>query len=192
MPVLAAGRMLDVRVLADPESCQRTATQLARLGEACGLAGTRLAQQAAGGEDELGGLSGIVYRQSSRDLGALAERLAANCARLAGGLGAYARDLDEVHRLIGEAVAAASPHLRTTPEAVWSPARPPDPADAELTAAWAAWHAAVDWWRRARALEDSAVAAWWQVIQRPAPDGPVDFEGDDAQRPPLPPSGDRP
>ncbi len=190
MPVLAAGRLLDVRVDVDPSSCQATATQLARLGEACGIAGARLAQQAAVGEEELGGLSGIVYRQSTRDLAALADRLAANCARLAGGLGDYARDLDEVHRLMGESVAAASPYLRTTHEAVFSPVRPPDPADAELTAAWAAWHAAIDWWRRARALEDSAVQAWWQCLQRAAPDGPVDFEGDDAVRPPLPPEAE--
>jgi hypothetical protein len=124
------------------------------------------------------------------DLAALADRLAANCARLAGGLGDYARDLDEVHRLMGESVAAASPYLRTTHEAVFSPVRPPDPADAELTAAWAAWHAAIDWWRRARALEDSAVQAWGQCLQRAAPDGPVDFEGDDAVRPPLPPEAE--
>ena len=188
MPALAVGRMLDVRVPADPESCQTTATQLARLGEACGVAGGHLGQQAVVGEDQLGGLSGIVYRQSTRDLAALADRLAANCARLAAGLRDYARDVAEVRRMMGEAVAAATPYLRTTDQAVFSPVRPPDPADAELTAAWAAWHTAVDWSRRARALEDAAVQAWWRVVQRPAPDGPVDHEGDDAQRPPLPPA----
>ncbi len=130
MPVLAAGRLLDVVVRADPESCQTTATELARLGEACGLAGVRLAQQAKVGEDQLGGLSGIVYRQSTTDLGALADRLAADCGRLAAGLGDYARDVAEVHRLMGEAVAAATGRLRVTDQAVWSPIRPPDPTDA--------------------------------------------------------------
>ena len=178
MPVLAAGRLLDIVVRADPESCQTTATGLARLGEACGLAGVRLAQQAKVGEDQLGGLSGIVYRQSTTDLGALADRLARDCGRLAAGLGDYARDVAEVHRLMGEAVAAATGRLRVTDQAVWSPIRPPDPADAELTAAWAAWHAAVDWWRRARALEDAAVQAWWHVLQRHAPDGPVEYDDD--------------
>ncbi len=84
---------------------------------------------------------------------------------------------------MGEAVAAATGRLRVTDQAVWSPVRPPDPSDAELTAAWAAWHAAVDWWRRARALEDAAVQAWWQVLQRHAPDGPVEYD-DDAVVPP--------
>ena len=185
MPVMAVGRLLDVVVRADPESCQTTATELARLGEACGLAGVRLAQQAKVGEDQLGGLSGIVYRQSTTDLAALADRLAADCGRLASGLGDYARDVAEVHRLMGEAVAAATGHLRVTDQAVWSPIRPPDPADAELSAAWAAWHAAVDWWRRARALEDAAVQGWWHVLQRHAPDGPVEY-GDDTVVPSVP------
>jgi hypothetical protein len=183
MPVLAVGRLLDVVVPADAESCQITATELARLGEACGLAGARLTQQAKVGEDELGGLSGIVYRQSTTDLASLADRLAADCGRLAAGLGDYARGVAEAHRLMGEAVAAATGRLRVTDQAVWSPIRPPDPADAELTAAWAAWHAAVDWWRRARALEDAAVQTWWQVLQRHAPDGPGEY-GDDAVVPP--------
>jgi hypothetical protein len=175
---VAVGRVLDVRVVADPESCQATATQLARLSEACGLAGARLGAQATVGEDELGGLSGIVYRQSTSDLAARADRLAANTARLAAGLGDYARDVAEVRRLMGEAVAAALPHLRTTEQAVWSPARPPDPADAELTAAWAAWHTAVDWWRRARAQEDAAEQAWALVIQGPPPHGPATYDDD--------------
>jgi hypothetical protein len=183
MPVLAVGRLLDVVVRADAESCQTTATELARLGEACGLAGARLGQLAKVGEDQLGGLSGIVYRQSTTDLGALADRLARDCGRLAAGLGDYARDVAEVHRLMGEAVAAASGRLRITEQAVWSPIRPADPADAELTAAWAAWHAAVDWWRRARALEDAAVQAWWSVLQRRAPEGPVEHD-EDAVLPP--------
>jgi hypothetical protein len=185
MPILAVGRLLDVVVQADPESCQTTATELARLGEACGLAGGRLAQRAKVGEDELGGLSGIVYRQSTTDVATLADRLAADCGRLAAGLGDYARDVAEVHRLMGEAVAAATGRLRVTDQAVWSPIRPPDPADAELSAAWAAWHAAVDWWRRARALEDAAVQAWWHVLQRQAPDGPVELDDDEVVPPEL-------
>ncbi len=185
MPLLAVGRVLDVGVAADPESCQATASQLARLSEVCGVTGARLRGWAMVGEDELGGLSGIVYRRSTGDLAARADRLAANAARLAGGLGEYARDVAEVRRLMGEAVAAAVPHLRTTDQTVWSPSRPPDPADPELTAAWAAWHTAVDWWRRARAQEDAAVQAWSLVIQGPAPDGPVGYD-DDAERPPLP------
>jgi len=183
MPLLAAGRLLDVVVRADPESCQGTATQLARLGEACGAAGARLVRQAGIGEDQLGGLSGIVYRQSTRDLADLADRLAADCGRLAAGLGEYARDVAEVRRLMGEAVAAATGRLQVTDQAVWSPIRPPDPGDPELTAAWTAWHAAVDWWRRARALEDAAVQAWWQVVQRHVPDGPAEY-GDDTVTPP--------
>ncbi|MEO6512413.1 MAG: hypothetical protein ABIO16_15555 [Nocardioides sp.] len=184
MPLLAVGRVLDVRVAADPASCQATATQLAGLSEACGQAGTRLGSQATVGEDELGGLSGIVYRRSTGDLAARADRLAANSARLAAGLGEYARDIAEVRRLMGEAVAAAAPTLRTTDQAVWSPARPPDPGDPEITAAWVAWHEAVDWWHRARAQEDAAERAWRQVIQAPVPDGPVTY--DDIVRPPLP------
>lgn len=185
MPVLAVGRLLDIEVRAEPESCQHTATQLARLGEACGLAGGRLAQQAKVGEDQLGGLSGIVYRQSTKDLATLADRLATDCGRLAAGLGDYARDIAEVHRLMGEAVAVATGRLRVTGQAVWSPIRPPDPSDPELTAAWAAWHTAVDWWRRARGLEDAAVQAWWRVLQRHVPDGPVEY-GDDTPLPPVP------
>jgi hypothetical protein len=185
MPVLAVGRLLDVVVRADPESCQSTATELVRLGEACGLAGVRLAQQAKVGEDQLGGLSGIVYRQSTSDLAALADRLSRNCARLAAGLGDYARDVAVVHRLRGVAVAAATGRLRVTDQAVWSPIRPPQPADPELTAAWAAWHAAVDWWRRARALEDAAVQAWWHVLQRHAPDGPVAYDEDTVMPPEI-------
>jgi hypothetical protein len=181
MPLVSAGRLLDVRVSADPESCQATATQLAALSESCGLAGTRLAALATVGEDELGGLSGIVYRQSTGDLAERADRLAGNSARLAAGLGEYARDVAEVRRLMGEAVAAAVPHLRATEEAVWSPSRPPDPADVELTAAWAAWHTAVDWWRRARAQEDAAEQAWALVIQGPTPGGPATYD-DDAVR----------
>ncbi len=185
MPLLAVGRLLDVEVRADPESCQTTATELARLGEACGTAAARLTRQAKVGEDQLGGLSGIVYRRSTTDLAALADRLARNCARLAAGLGDYARDVDEVHRLMGEAVTAAAGRLRVTDQAVWSPIRPPDPNDAELTAAWAAWHTAVDWWRRARGLEDAAVRAWWGVIQGRPPDGSVEY-GDDTVVPPGP------
>jgi hypothetical protein len=183
MPLLAVGRLLDVRVRADPESCQTTATGLARLGEVCAAAAVRLTQQAGVGEDQLGGLSGIVYRRSATDLATLAGRLATDCGRLAAGLGDYARDVAEVHRLMGEAVVAATGRLQVTDQAVWSPIRPPDPGDAELTAAWGAWHAAVDWWRRARALEDAAVQAWWQVVQRHVPDGPADY-GDDTVTPP--------
>jgi hypothetical protein len=185
MPLLSVGRLLDVRVRAEPESCQTTATELARLGEACATAAARLTQQARVGEDQLGGLSGIVYRQSTTDLASLADRLARDCGRLAAGLGDYARDAAEVHRLMDEAVAAATGRLRVTDQSVWSPIRPPDPGDAELTAAWAAWHTAVDWWRRARGLEDAAVQAWWHVIQRRPPNGPVEY-GDDTAAPPEP------
>ena len=78
-------------------------------------AGVRLARRAKVGEDELGGLSGIVYRQSTGDLAALADRLAANCGRLAAGLGDYARDVAEVHRLMGEAVARPRPDTCRSP-----------------------------------------------------------------------------
>lgn len=193
-PSYEVGRVLDLRVTADPESCQTTATQLARLGEVCGLVAPRLRAQATVAEDELGGLSGIVYRRSTADLAVLAHRLAANSARLADGLGGYARDIAEVRRLMGEALTAAAPHLRTTSETVWSPDRPPDLTDPDLVAAWAAWHAAVDWWRRARALQDAAEQAWKQAILRPLPDEPVDYDSD-GHPPPLPdrdPARDRP
>jgi hypothetical protein len=181
--VIAAGRVIDIEVQADPESCQVTVAQLARLGEACRQAAVLIGRQAQVGEDDFGGLSGGVYRQSSAELAATGDRLAVDCARLADGLADYARDIGEVRRLMREALAAATPHLTATESNIWSPVRPPDGCDARLSEAWAAWHAAVDWWRRARALEDAAEQQWLHVLGRgPAPDEPVRY-GDDEEPP---------
>ncbi len=163
-PLLAVGRLIVIAVRADPESCQATAGQLARLGEACETAAAHLAQQGQFAEEQLGGLSGIVYRQSLRDLAARCERLARDCARLAAGLGDYARDVAEVRRLMGEAVAVATPYLTVTDREIWSPVPPPRDHDDGLAEAWTAWHEAVDWWRRARALEDAAEQQWLQAL----------------------------
>jgi len=184
--VRAAGRVIDIEVQASPESCQVTVAQLVRLGEACRRAGLTLGRQAQVGEDDFGGLSGDVYRQSSAELASMSDRLAVDCARLADGLADYARDIEEVRRLMREALAAAAPHLVTSESNIWSPVRPPDGCDAQLAEAWAAWHAAVDWWRRARALEDAAEQQWLHVLGRgPAPGEPVGY-GDDEERPHRP------
>jgi hypothetical protein len=170
---VTAAQQIDIEVLADPESCQRTAAQLARLGQACVLVAGRLGRRAQVSEDDLGGLSGVAYRQSVAGAAATCERLALDCGRLADGLADYARDIADVRRLMGRARATAAPWLTTCAWAIWSPGQPPDPADAALSQRWDAWHEAVGWWRQARDLEDLAEQRWLHVLGRaPAPDEP--------------------
>jgi len=170
--VTAVGQ-IDIEVLADPESCQRTAAQLARLGQACVQVAGRLGRQAQVSEDDLGGLSGAVYRRSVAGAAATCDRLAADCARLADGLADYARDVADVRRLMGQARATAAPWLTTCAWAIWSPGEQPDAADAALSHRWEAWHEAVGWWRQARDLEDLAEQRWLHVLGRAAaPDAP--------------------
>jgi hypothetical protein len=169
---MASTRSIDVEVSPDPESCARTVAQLAALAEACTAAGLRAARQAGLGEDQLGGLSGIVYRHSSTLLSEACDRVAGRSGRLADGLAAYADGVIEVRRLLGEAVAVAAPHLTVAGGRVWSPARPPGPHDPLLAQAWAAWHEAVGIWRRARALLEATERAWLRIL-----DVPVAVEG---------------
>jgi hypothetical protein len=170
---VTAAQQIDIEVLADPESCQRTAAQLARLGQACVLVGARLERRAQVSEDDLGGLSGVAYRESVAGTAATCERLAVDCGRLADGLADYARDIADVRRLMGRARATAAPWLTTCAWAIWSPGQPPDPADAALSQRWDAWHDAVGWWRQARDLEDLAEQRWLHVLGRAAaPDVP--------------------
>ena len=130
---MTAAQQIDIEVLADPDSCQRTAAQLARLGQACVQVAGRLGRQAQVSEDDLGGLSGAVYRRSVARAAATCDRLAADCARLADGLADYARDIADVRRLMAQARATAAPWLTTCAWAIWSPGEPPDAADAALS-----------------------------------------------------------
>lgn len=168
-PVTATTRSIDVELAPDPESCDRTVAQLAALTEACTAAARRAARQATLGEDQLGGLSGIVYRHSSTLLAQACSRVAGRSGRVADGLAAYADGLTEVRRLLGDAVAVAAPHLTVAGGRIWSPARPPGPDDPRLSQAWAAWHEAVDIWRRARGLQQATEQAWLRVLEVPAP-----------------------
>ncbi len=118
------------------------------------------------GEEQFGGLSGIVYRHSSTLLRQATERTGRRSRRLAEGLTAYARGITEVQRLMDEAVAVASPHLTVGGGRIWSPAEPTCPDDTRLAPAWAAWRDAVDRWRAARALEETTTRAWMRVVDR--------------------------
>jgi hypothetical protein len=195
---VTAVQQIDIEVLADPESCQRTAAQLARLGQTCVQVAGRLGRQAQVSEDDLGGLSGAVYRRSVARSAATCDRLAADCARLADGLADYARDIADVRRLMAQARTTAAPWLTTCDWAIWSPGHASDPADAALSHRWEAWHEAVSWWRRARGLEDLAEQRWLHVLGRAAaPDEPDPSEAalpgphrhhhpDGGQQPPAP------
>jgi hypothetical protein len=166
-PVTATMRSIDVGLAADAESCVRTVAQLEALSDACSATGLRVAGRARLGEDQLGGLSGIVYRHSSTLLAQACDRVAERSTRLADGLRAYADGLTEVRRLLDVAVAVAGPHLTVAGDRIWSPARPPGPDDPRLSQAWAAWHEAVGVWRRARELQQDVEQAWLRVLEVP-------------------------
>ena len=165
-PLTAVGTSIDVGIRPDPTSCSLTATQLATLADACERGQAMLECHARVGEDQLGGLSGIVYRHSSTLLRQAAERTGRRSRRLAEGLTAYARGITEVQRLMDEAVSVASPYLTVGGGRIWSPAAPACPDDTALAPAWAAWREAVDRWRAARALEDATAQAWLRVVDR--------------------------
>jgi hypothetical protein len=165
-PLTAVGKSIDVEVRPDPTSCSLTATQLATLAEACERSQAMLSSHARMDEEQLGGLSGIVYRHSSTLLTQAAERTGRRSRRLAEGLAAYAQGITEVQRLMDDAVAGASPYLMVGGGRIWSPAEPAGPDDTRLTPAWTAWRDAVDRWRAARALEEETSQAWLRVVDR--------------------------
>lgn len=178
MSAVNAVQQIDIEVLADPESCQRTSAQLARLGHACVQVAGRLGRRAEASEDDLGGFSGTAYRRSVAGAAESCDRLGADCARLADALADYARDIADVRRLMAQARATAAPWLTSCAWAIWSPGQPPDPADAALNNRWDAWHEAVGWWRQARDLEDLAEQRWLHVLGR--------AEASDEPRPAVP------
>jgi hypothetical protein len=162
----AAGHSIDVDVLTDPTSCSVTVGQLAALSEACARAEAMLLGHEQTGEECFGGLSGIVYRHSSRLLREMSERIGGRADRLADGLAGYAASMTEVEHLMDEAVAVATPRLTVGGGRIWSPAVQPGPDDTLLGQAWAAWAEAVDHWRAGRSLEQEAGPAWVGVVDR--------------------------
>ncbi len=175
---MTAVQQIDIEVLADPESCQRTAAQLARLGQACVQVAGRLGRRARG---ERGrprrALRGWPIDSPWPRRPRPATDWAPTARRLADGLADYARGIADVRHLMGRARASAAPWLTTCAWAIWSPGQPPDPADAALSQRWDAWHEAVGWWRQARDLEDLAEQRWLHVLGRaPAPDAPEPAE----------------
>jgi hypothetical protein len=178
-------RLLPLEVLADPESCRLTSAQLARLGDACLEAARRLYRQSQVGEDDLGGLCGDAYRLRVSGLADTCDRLATRCARLADGLADYARGIEDVRRLLRAARSEAAPSLTTCDRAIWSPSRPPDPDDLALTRQWAAWHAAVQAWRAARALEVLTERRWLHLLRPDPAAGDPDPGGSGDVLPPV-------
>jgi hypothetical protein len=170
----AVGRSIDVGLAADPASCMSTATALVALAESCEQAALALGRHAQLDEAAFGGLSGIVYRNSSTLLEQACGRTGRRSRRLAEGLTAYAQGMTEVRRRLDEAVTVAAPHLDVTGGRIWSPLRPDGPDDIVTAQGWAAWHDAVDRWRAARDLEDQVSQEWVRVLDRP-----VLFEGAD-------------
>ncbi len=164
--MIAAGKSIDVVVRPDPASCAVTDTQLAALADVCAQAEDILGRHAQAGEDEFGGMSGIVYRHSTTLLSQASHRIAARSRRLAEGLSTYAAGMTEVHRLMDEAVAVASPHLLVGGGRIFSPAEPARPDDTVVAQAWSAWHAAVAHWRAGRRLEEQTSQEWLRVVSR--------------------------
>jgi hypothetical protein len=164
--VIAAGKSIDVVVRPDPATCAATVIQLAALADVCGRAEEMLGRHAHLGEEELGGMSGIVYRHSTTLLRRASHRIGARSRRLADGLSTYAAEMTEVHRLMDEAVAIASPHLLVGGGRIFSPAEPARPDDTVLEQAWSAWHEAVAHWRAGRRLEEQTSQEWLRVVSR--------------------------
>jgi hypothetical protein len=162
----AVGKSIDVEVGPDPTSCSLTAGQLATLAEACEHTQALLGGHARLGEDQFGGLSGIVYRHSSTRLVEAAERIGRRSRRLAAGLTAFAQGMAEVQRLMDDAVAVAVPHLLVGGGRIWSPAQPTGGDETSLGPAWAAWHEAVASWRAARELELRTSQNWIGLLGR--------------------------
>ena len=104
--VAAAGKSIDIVVHADPASCASTVGQLLVLADACLVAEETLARHVQGTEEQFGGLSGIVYRQSTMLLGLAAHRTGGRSRKLADGLAALATGMAEVQRLMDDAAAA--------------------------------------------------------------------------------------
>jgi hypothetical protein len=165
----AVGRSIDVGLAADPASCVRTATALAALAGTCEQAAVVLGRHAQLDEAAFGGLSGIVYRNSSTLLEHACGRTGRRSRRLAEGLTAYAQGMAEVRRQLDEAVAVAAPHLDVAGGRIWSPPRPAGPDDIVTARGWAAWRDAVERWRAARDLEDQVSQEWVRVLDRPVP-----------------------
>ena len=172
MSLTAVGRSIDVGLAADPASCMSTAAALVALAETCEQAALVLGRHAQLDEVAFGGLSGIVYRNSSTLLEQACGRTGRRSRRLAEGLTAYAQGMTEVRRRLDEAVAVAAAHLHVSGGRIWSPPRPAGPDDIVTAQGWAAWHDAVDRWRTARDLEDQVSQEWVRVLERP-----VLFEG---------------
>ncbi len=82
------------------------------------------------------------------------------------GLTAYAAGMTEVHRLMDDAVAVASPRLLVGGGRIFSPAEPDRPDDTVLSQAWSAWREAVAYWRAARKLEEQTSQDWLRVVNR--------------------------
>ncbi len=162
----AVGKCIDVEVRPDPTSCSLTAAQLATLAEACERTQALLGSHAGLGEEQFGGLSGIVYRHSSTLLIQATERIGRRSRRLAEGLAAYAQGMTEVQRLMDDAVSVASAHLTVGGGRIWSPAEPTGSDDTRLAPAWAAWHDAVARWRAARHLELQTSQDWLRRLGR--------------------------
>jgi hypothetical protein len=162
----AVGKSIDVEVRPDPTTCLLAAAQLTALAEACERAQALLGSHARLGEDQLGGMSGIVYRHSSTLLAQGAERIGGRSRRLAEGLIAYAQRMTEVQRLMDDAVTVASPHLTVGAGRIWSPAVPAGPDDTLLAQAWSAWRDAVGHWRAARRLEQQTSEEWLRILGR--------------------------
>ena len=170
---MTAVQQIDIEVLADPESCQRTAAQLARLGQACVQVAGRLGRRAQVSEDDLGGLSGAAYRQSVAGAAETCDRLARRLRpprRRVGGLCPRHRRRTPPDGAGARHRSAVADDLRLGDLESRPAARP---ADAALSQRWDAWHEAVGWWRQARDLEDLAEQRWLHVLGRaPAPDAP--------------------
>ena len=164
--MIAAGKSIDVVVRPDPVSCAATVTQLVALADVCAQAEEMLGRHGQAGEEEFGGMSGIVYRHSTTLLGQAGHRIGGRSRRLAEGLSAYAAGMTEVQRLMDDAVAAASPHLLVGGGRIFSPAEPARPDDTVVEQAWSAWHEAVSSWRAGRRLEEQTCQEWLCVVNR--------------------------
>ncbi|MCW2797074.1 hypothetical protein [Nocardioides sp.] len=94
---------IETLVAGDPAACDRSARELACLGEATDRATTSVARRSTISTADFGGLSGDSFR---RHAGSLAESLSAEsgrCHRLARAMGQLAHDLDRVAGLMEQA-----------------------------------------------------------------------------------------
>lgn len=181
---------IDLEVTADPDSCRRTARQLARLAGACGTVADHLVRHTHLHDADFSGLAADAFVARCRASATGADRRQAWAERLAAALEEYADGVDEVRTLMREARRAAEPWLVTSATRIESPARPACGPAGRLADRWAAWRHAVGLWREARELEDRAERALRDRLHGSGPQGPASYDG--ARRHPGPHRHDDP